>query len=591
MSLLFTGQVTIPNVAGATEKTSQNLRDYNILKQRKEQAEQAAQLRREQLAATNKLRAEQLAYNRQKAEEDRQFRAEQAEISNEFRRQQLALQADSINARTRAAEAKQLKDAQNARDAKVGKVYGESLASSHQSSTPFLRQALEITAERVGELMMLPNGAVEADKLMRNTFDSIARYNDDDAWHAKETEITALIDPNSAEYKNVAKGMKYYRPHVSLDEVTAMSKAARGENVQDMELKYNDDGSFTIMGTDAGGDAPSDISTHQWFNNPNIFKYTTLPVAVRDSETIGRTLGDEHKKAFESPDKVYDDVYSGAVSRGTSPMDFTGVAHTDPRYETRVNAFNADKEDIKQKFGIQSDEEIFTLYEFNPNNPLLQGEGNALRMRLERSIQDEAKREAEAARYNIDTDEDKEQLKIEESRDKAYTSGIAGERRIPSLIADGGAEDESIKTATFNLKNLETKAFENSPVTIPNPQYAAFVEQMGGEQQAIALATMPGSGLRLPPKNLKYDVEDITFAEGQPDLVEIGLSGTDERLLLNLNDMDDDSVKLRAFMEAAFAKVGLDFDGFRNAAQKMWEGRPTGQPTESVAPTLTGSSR
>jgi hypothetical protein len=269
-----------------------------------------------------------------------------------------------------------------------------------------------------------------------------------------------------------------------------MSRAARGGNVADMQLKFNEDGSFTILGTDAGGIEPTDISTHSWFNNPNIFKYTSVPVTVRDSQTIGRAIGDEHKDREDKPDEVYDYVYNSVVQNGTTPMDFLGVQSTDPRYEIRVNAFQADKEDIMKTFGISDIEEVFSLYEFNPNNPQLQGEGNALRMRLERSIQDEAKREAEASRYSSDTDEDKEAIKIEESRQKTYGSGVVGEREVAqdSELGLFEGEQEPLKTATFNLKNLETKAFENSPITIDNPQYAAFVEQLGGEQEAIQIA-------------------------------------------------------------------------------------------------------
>jgi len=545
------------------------------------------QFRQEQADISNQLRQAQLG---QQAE-NLQFRQEQADISNEFKRDQLALQAAGIDARTRAAQAKQYQDALNKRNKTVSEVYGAELSKSHESSLPFLRDAMDQAASKVDELLSQPNGEVLARKYMRNLFDSIDRYQDDAAWHDKEMEIGAMVDPNSPQSLAVAKQSKYYRPHVTLDEVSAMSNAARGGNVADMQLKFNEDGSFMILGTDAGGIEPTDISTHSWFNNPNIFKYTSVPVTVRDSQTIGRALGDEHKKALDDPGKVYDYVYNNVVRNGTLPMDFLGVQSTDPRYEIRVNAFQADKEDIMKTFGISDIEEVFSLYEFNPNNPQLQGEGNALKMRLERSIQDEAKRQAEASRYASDTEEDKEAIKIEESRQKTYGSGVVGEREVAqdSQLGLFEGEQEPLKTATFNLKNLETKAFENSPITIDNPQYAAFVEQIGGEQEAIALATQ--GIIRLPPKTLKYDVENITFVEGQPDLVEIGLSGTNERLYLNLNDLDDDAVRLKSAMSAAFAKAGLDFDGFRNAAQSMWEERPVGQPTESVAPTLTGSSR
>ena len=343
MSLLFTGQYTTPNVAGAVEKTSQNLRVFNILGQRQQQAEQQAQLRREQMAATNKLRQQQFQYQQQQDAANRlfrqeqadisnqlrqaqlgqqaenlQFRQEQADISNEFKRDQLALQAASIDARTRAAQAKQYQDALNRRNKTIGEVYGKSLSGSHESSLPFLRDALDQGAKKVDELLSLPNGEIEAAEYLRNLYDSIDRYQDDAAWHDKEMEIGAMVDPNSPQSLAVAKQSKYYRPHVTLDEVSAMSRAARGGNVADMQLKFNEDGSFTILGTDAGGIEPTDISTHSWFNNPNIFKYTSVPVTVRDSQTIGRAIGDEHKDKFNDPDKVYDYVYNSVVQNGTS---------------------------------------------------------------------------------------------------------------------------------------------------------------------------------------------------------------------------------------------------------------------------------
>ena len=524
--LLFTGQVPIPDIAGGVEKTSQILQNALTLRSR-----------------------------------------------------QQALQAQQMRAST----------AQASRT--MSKLYGKGLANVHESAIPFARQAIEMTAQRIRPLLTLPNGAIEAERIMRNTFDAIDRYADSEAWHTAEQKAAALIDPNSPEYKAEVKGMKFFRPNVTLESVAAQSRRARGGDVLDMALDYQEDGNFRIVGTDVGTDGLIDISQHKWFNNPNEFQYSVMPVSVRDSQTIGQKEGEEHKKLKNNSATVKAYVEKNAFENGTLPVDFEGLRAEDPKFEVRVNAFLRDKDDILGGDPNMDQEDLFALYEFK--DPILfstsEEDGlSALGRRLTRSVREEAKRQGEFAYYPPD-DEDGEN--IDKLREDTYNTGFKSEEEMPSLALPGapGAQSGTRNVATFPLRPLQTKAFDEITVMVPNPEYDAFLEQYGSEAALVELAT---AGIRVPDKEIARKIDGLTLREDSPNLIQVDIFGSDEKYIIDLNAvvLNEQERNLKKDLLGAFDKIGLTFDGFRQKANELW-GVDTGEPTESVRPKLTGNPR
>lgn len=493
---------------------------------------------------------------------------------------QILQNVSTLRAKQQALQAQRMKEATAQRSKLMSRLYGKGLSDLHESAIPFAREALDKAAMTIAPLLSSPTGAVEAERIMRNTFDSIDRYADSEAWHNAEQKASALIDPNSAEYREEVKGMKFFRPNVTAESVAAQSRRARGGDVTDMELKFNADGSFNIMGTDVGADGVTDIAAHSWFNQPGNFQYGVSPVSVRDSQAIGQSAGAEHKKLKKSSSTVKSYVLKNQFENGTLPVEFENLRAEDPKFEIRVNAFLRDRDDIMNTFNISDQEDLFALYEFK--DPLLmdetaEGGFSTLGQRLRRSIEDEAKRISEAAYY---PPEDADGANLEELRKKAYESGVASEEQAPSILPGLPDTQETRDLATFNLRGLESKAFDEITVMVPNPEYDAYVEEYGGEDVVESLAA---AGLRVPPKKLAKKIEGFTLRKDMPNIFEIDIFGSDEKKIIDLNDteLSDEDRILKGLLQSAFSKTGLSWDGFQERANQLWSDP---SPEESVSP-------
>jgi hypothetical protein len=502
---------------------------------------------------------------------------------------QILQNALTLRARQQALQAQQMRATTAQASRTMSKLYGKGLANVHESAVPFARQAIEMTAQRIRPLLMLPNGFIEAERIMRNTFDAIDRYADSEAWHTAEQKAAALIDPNSPEYKAEVKGMKFFRPNVTLESVAAQSRRARGGDVLDMALDYQEDGNFRIVGTDVGTDGLIDISQHKWFNNPNEFQYSVMPVSVRDSQTIGQKAGEEHKKLKNNSATVKADVEKNAFENGTLPVDFEGLRAEDPKFEPRVNAFLRDKDDILGGYPNMDQEDLFALYEFK--DPILFSTSDedglsALGRRLTRSVREEAKRQGEFAYYPPD-DEDGEN--IDKLREDTYNTGFKSEEKFSQVLPGAPGIESTRNVATFPLRTLQTKAFDEIEVMVPNPEYDNFLKTYGSEAALVDLAT---AGVSVPKKEIPRKIDGLTLREDSPNLIQVDIFGSDEKYTIDLNAvvLNEQERNLKKALLGAFDKIGLTFDGFRQKANELW-GVDTGEPTESVRSTLTGNPR
>lgn len=502
---------------------------------------------------------------------------------------QILQNALTLRSRQQALQAQQMRATTAQASRTMSKLYGKGLANVHESAIPFARQAIEMTAQRIRPLLMLPNGAIEAERIMRNTFDAIDRYADSEAWHTAEQKAAALIDPNSPEYKAEVKGMKFFRPNVTLESVAAQSRRARGGDVLDMALDYQEDGNFRIVGTDVGTDGLIDISQHKWFNNPNEFQYSVLPVSVRDSQTIGEKAGEEHKKLKNNSATVKAYVEKNAFENGTLPVDFEGLRPEDPKFEPRVNAFLRDKDDILGGYPNMDQEDLFALYEFK--DPILfstsEEDGlSALGRRLTRSVREEARRQGEFAYYSP---EDEDGDNIDKLREDTYNTGFKSEEKFSAVLPGAPGIESTRNVATFPLRTLQTKAFDEIEVMVPNPEYDAFLEKYGSEAALVDLAI---AGVSVPKKEIPRKIDGLTLREDSPNLIQVDIFGSDEKYIIDLNAvvLKEKERDLKKALLGAFDKIGLTFDGFRQKANELW-GVDTGEPTESVRPKLTGEPR
>jgi hypothetical protein len=314
-----------------------------------------------------------------------------------------------------------------------------------------------------------------------------------------------------------------------------------------------------------------------------------MPVSVRDSQTIGQKAGEEHKKLKNNSATVKADVEKNAFENGTLPVDFEGLRAEDPKFEVRVNAFLRDKDDILGGYPNMDQEDLFALYEFK--DPMLfstsEEDGlSALGRRLTRSVRDEAKREAEAAYY---PPEDEDGENIDKLREDTYNTGFKSEEKFSEVLPGAPGIESKRNVATFPLRTLQTKAFDEITVMVPNPEYDAFLEQYGSEAALVDLAT---AGVSVPNKEIPRKIDGLTLREDSPNLIQVDIFGSDEKYIIDLNAvvLNEKERKIKKALLGAFDKIGLTFDGFRQKANELW-GVDTGEPTESVRPKLTGNPR
>lgn len=499
---------------------------------------------------------------------------------------QILQNASTLRAKQQALQAQRMKEATAQRSKLMSKLYGKGLSDLHESAIPFAREALDKAAMTIEPLLSTPTGAIEAERIMRNTFDSIDRYADSEAWHKAEQKASALIDPNSAEYREEVKGMKFFRPNVTAESVAAQSRRARGGDVVDMELKFNADGSFNIMGTDVGADGVTDIAAHSWFNQPGVFQYGVSPVSVRDSQAIGQSAGAEHKKLKESSSTVKSDVFKNQFENGTLPVDFESLRAEDPKFEIRVNAFLRDRDDIMNTFNISDQEDLFALYEFK--DPLLvdetaEGGFSTLGQRLRRSIEDEAKRISEAAYYSPD-DEDGENM--EELREQAYGAGVKSiEKKLPSILVGAeGATGGTRNVATFNLRGLKTKVIDEEKVSLPNPEYQKVRDLYPDRTDEEFDMLVARKVIDAPPATKEFSIDALTFREDSPNQVGVDLVGLEGPVLIDLNELEltEQERRVKGLLSSLFKQTGLSFEGFQEKANELWgKGEPS--PEEPVS--------
>ncbi len=502
---------------------------------------------------------------------------------------QILQNALTLRSRQQALQAQQMRASTAQASRTMSKLYGKGLANLHESATPFARQAIDMTAERIRPLLMLPNGAIEAERIMRNTFDAIDRYTDSEAWHTAEQKAAALIDPNSPEYKAEVKGMKFFRPNVTLESVAAQSRRARGGDVLDMALDYQEDGNFRIVGTDVGTDGLIDISQHKWFNNPNEFQYGVVPVSVRDSQTIGQKEGEEHKKLKKNSATVKAYVEKNAFENGTLPVDFEGLRAEDPKFEVRVNAFLRDKDDILGGYPNMDQEDLFALYEFK--DPILFSTSDedglsALGRRLTRSVRDEAKREAKAAYYPPD-DEDGENM--DELREQAYGVGVTSvEQKLPEILVGAeatGATGGTRNVATFNLRGLNNKIINEKKVSLPNPEYQKVRDANPDLTDEEFFIQVSQGFIKAPPATKQFSIDALTFREDFPNQVGVDLVGLEGPVILDLSalEMTKQELDVKALLTSLFKQTELSFEGFQEKANELW-GKGEQSPEESASP-------
>lgn len=504
--LLFTGQVPIPNIAAAADKTGQILQNYGVMQ-----------------------------------------------------------------AKQRQLQSQQMKAAKTENSKLITQLYGKGLAGIHESVLPFAREAIDMTAQKLQGMLRDPNGAIEGARLVRNTFDSIERYKDSEEWHKKEEEVMALIDQSGPEYAAAVKGMNYYRPNVNADTVAEQMKIARGGGVQDMDLQYNPDGSWAVMGTDMDSEIPTDISTHSWINKPGVFGYGLLPVEHRSSQEIGVAAGNVHKGKFKDPTKVYADVLKDKIAEGTKTIDFSGIVPTNPAYEIRVNAFETDRADLMKDYGIQDEEDLFSLYQFG-DDPRLEGDlGEAIR----KSVVKEAERIATESMYTVDPDDDPKEVLAQ----RVYDDGAIGKETIQSTVipgAEGTGDQRNI--AVYNLQSQEGKIFDKETREFRNPLFDEFLRVLD-LNDGDELPTMRALNIfNVPRETLDQKIDAVVLREDMPNIVTVTFDG-DNEVVLDLTDEGPEATEFTTFMKGAFSKAGLTLEDFRKDAVMKWRGG-----TESVAP-------
>ena len=278
-----------------------------------------------------------------------------------------------------------------------------------------------------------------------------------------------------------------------------------------------------------------------------------------------------HREKFNDPTKVYADVLKDKIAEGTKPIDFSGIVPTNPAYEVRVNAFETDRADLMKDYGIQDEEDLFSLYQFG-DDPRLEGDlGEAIRA----SVEKEAERIATESMYVAKRESETPEVL---SR-RVYDDGVIGKETIQSTVVPGaeGTSDQR-NIAVYNLQSQASKVFDEVTREFRNPLYDEFLRELelNGEDEVAALRAL--NIFRVPRETLDQKIDDVVLREDMPNIVTVTFDG-DNEVVLDLTDEGPEATKFKSFMQGAFSKAGLTFEDFRKDAVMKWRG-----PTESVAP-------
>ena len=367
-------------------------------------------------------------------------------------------------------------------------------------------------------------------------------------------------------------------------------------------------GAFSLMGyeLDANGDRVGeekiDLKQMQNFNNPLAFTPETVMVSPSSTMIMGTAI---RAKEMASG-RLYDEagVTKRYADHHTTTLGVEDMQEDNEIFQYRYMAMLQGEKEIREQTNFTgSQEDLFSLFSLDPRMRNAQPtsydyvEGYVKRHWTESMIP--------MIEYKNDDDDDTAAIAdavyaagVVGKEDKMPGVGARAEVKLdangqpidqdetrvdmPSVQGGPGTDPVSRgerKTAVYNLRAHKPKLWDEIRIMRPNPEYAELTEEEIQNRRA--------RGERVPSRELPFKIDALTFREDRPDEVEITYFGTDESEFLNYKDESTYPTGLKAAFESGFQASGLSWDGLWMASKQKWnptqEGeQETGEQTTKV---------
>lgn len=500
------------------------------------------------------------------------------------------------------AQAKQTAATQKLRSETMKSLYGEGLSGVHEAALPFVRQALDEVALQIDPLLDQDGGDLLAQRMIRNALDSVARYQDDDAWHDAEQNLIALSNPESLEYAKANNSLGAAMRPTLIQDPVSLSDKARGRGVRDMSVKVDASGNFTIGGVDMNETEYRPIEQMSWWNNANMFDGAVGAVSVEEVDVIaqGRAYAQSfvEKKPWQREEATQ--YFNNLVFQedgGFKPLDMMQTTGENEGFQVRISAYANDRLDILSDFPTLNDVTLQKYYELREEDFV--GKPR-LRMRIEKSINDTIKRIVDNSDYVFDVG-DPAPASITSQISDAAQVNIAPDfeniRDVNGLLLPFVPGER--RTVVANVSEFQTKEQQDVNISVPNPAQMEWQQTIAPQIQD-AIQEQQQNGQPLSPEQIEGIKE--SFPE-EPDAVIDGK-------LRDISVMDGEDRSLFLSLEGEPIPIKIDLNANRGASVRSalirgftQEGQPTFDlnklydtlakrltPTEQATPTTSASA-
>ena len=500
-------------------------------------------------------------------------------------------------------QARQTAATQKRRSEVMKSLYGEGLSGVHEAALPFVRQALDEVALQIDPLLDQEGGDLLAQRMIRNALDSVARYQDDDAWHEAEQNLIALSNPESLEYAEASKALGPAMRPTLIQDPLALSDRARGRGVRDMSVKVDASGNFTIGGVDMNETEYRPIEQMSWWNNANLFDGAVGAVSVEEVDVIaqGRAYAETFKERKPWKREEATQYFNNLVyleDGGFKPLDMMQTTGENEGFQLRISAYANDRLDILSEFPTLNDVSLQRYYELREEDFV--GKPR-LRMRIEKSINDTIKRIVDNSDYDFDAGEPAPPSITRQISDAAQVDiapEMAGVRDVNGLIVPFLPGER--RTVVANVSEFQTKEQQDVNIAVPNPAYDEWQRTIAPQIQAAIQEQQQQSSVPLAPEQIEGIQE--RFPE-EPDRIIDGK-------LRDISVMDGEDRSLFLTLEGEPIPIKVDLNSNRGAAVRSalirgftQQGQPTFDlnnlydtlarrltPTEQATPTPKASA-
>jgi hypothetical protein len=444
-------------------------------------------------------------------------------------------------------QARQTAATQRRRSEVMKSLYGEGLSGVHEAALPFVRQALDEVALQIDPLLDQEGGDLLAQRMIRNALDSVARYQDDDAWHEAEQRYIALGDTTTAEYAKVKGELGPGMRPVTTTDATLLGDIARGRGVRGMRSVVNPDGTFSIRGFDSGALEETDISQMTWWNSENLFNNSVqyAGVEVASLQEQGERWKNENKDDGPYDAAAARSHFENYVRRDGQFLfqDFLGATPDNEIFQLRLSAYARDREKLLRQFTELDDRSLLNLYQLRESD--FEGR-DTLRKAITKSLDDAIDEAVRYTPYPTDDDEDgdgfslvnhienKTQVTDRPTFDVVVTpDGVTDPFELGLIDVERG----NVRTATINVSEVPDRDLPAVELETESEEYAQYLRDLETMSQAqIDLKY----GASRPRRQLTgRQVRGFSRIQNQPNKIFVDVEGLAGHLVIDLMNAED----------------------------------------------------